>query len=92
MTKIISKTEEEPDRGLKESTNNIYINKHFLILLKELIIISKNIYDFLFRKMAVLFQVEENPNQKKLFSYLNLLYAILGETKNIIKPKNYFTC
>ena len=76
-------------------TKNDSLKQSILNLLKELILnieTNKNIYDFLFQKMAVLYRAEENPTPEKLFSYLNLLNAILGETENIIKPRNYFSC
>ena len=79
---------------LNESTNDI-LKQSIINLLKELIInleTNKTIYDFLFQKMAVLYRAEENPKPEKLFSYLTLLNAILGETENIIKPRNYFAC
>ena len=79
---------------LNKSTNNI-LKDSIIKLIKELSInieINTNIYDFLFQKLACLYRKEENPTSEKLLSYLTLLNTMVGETENIIKPRNYFAC
>ena len=64
-------------------------------LLQELIInleTSKNIYEFLFQQFSALYMNEKDYTPENAFSLLNLLYAILGETDNMQKPRNYFSC
>ena len=79
---------------LNESTKNI-LKESILNLIKELRInieANKNIYDFIFQKLSDLYRKKEDPTPDKINIYLTLLYAILGETENIIKPRNYFAC
>ena len=79
---------------LNESTTNI-LKESILNLINELRInieANKKIYDFIFQKLSNLYRIKEEPTSDKIFSYLTLLNAILGETENIIKPRNYFAC
>ena len=79
---------------LNNSTNNA-LKESIINLIKELSInleINNTIYDFLFQKLAYLYRKEDIPTSEKLLPYLELLNAILGETENIIKPRNYFAC
>jgi hypothetical protein len=73
-----------------EQLKTIIIN-----VFQELIInleTTKNIYEFLFQKFSALYMSEEDSTPENLFSLLNLLYTILGETDNMQKPRNYFSC
>ena len=79
---------------LNNSTNNA-LKESIINLIKELSInleINNTIYDFLFQKLAYLYRKEDIPTSEKLLPYLELLNAILGETENIIKPRNYYAC
>ena len=80
----------------------LYINKStpqdlrssIISLINELRInldIHKNIYDYIFQKLA-LFYREEEKNDLLLYDYLTLLNTFLGETINHLKPRNYFCC
>ena len=73
-----------------EQLKTIIIN-----VFQELIInleTTKNIYEFLFQKFSALYMSEEDSTPENLFCLLNLLYTILGETDNMQKPRNYFSC
>ena len=79
----------------------LYLNKSSNSTLKESIIkfiaelrinldINKNIYDYLFQKMSLIYRSEEKVGKDELHEYLILLEAFLGETINSQKPRNYF--
>ena len=81
----------------------LYLNKSsdavlkasILKLISELRInldINKNIYDYIFQKMSLLYRRNENLAKDDLQEYLILLENFLGETINSQKPKNYFAC
>ena len=79
---------------LKQDTTSELKNA-ILNLLKELIInieISKDIFEFIFQKIALLYRNEEKPTAEKLEEYLTLLNSILGDTMNCQKPFNYYSC
>ena len=64
-------------------------------LFQELIInieTNKNIYEFLFQKFSAIYKGENDPSPENLYNLLTLLNAILGETDNMLKPRNYFSC
>ena len=64
-------------------------------LFQELIInieTNKNIYEFLFQKFSALYRGKDDPTPENLFNLLTLLNTILGETDNMLKPRNYFSC
>ena len=80
----------------------LYINKStssdlkssIISLINELRInidIHKNIYDYIFQKLA-LFYREEEKNELLLHDYLTLLNTFTGDTINHLKPRNYFCC
>ena len=79
---------------LKEGTSTELKNA-ILNLLKELIInieISKDIFEFIFQKIALIYRNEEKVSAEKLEEYLTLLNSILGDTMNCQKPLNYYSC
>ena len=79
---------------LEESTTD-KLKESILNLINELRInieANKIIYDFLFQKFAVLYKNKQNANPQIITSYLNLLNSLLGETENILKPRNYYAC
>ena len=66
-----------------------------LNLFQELIInieATKNIYEFLFQKFSSLYRETEEATPEALFNLLTLLKSILGDTDNMLKPRNYFSC
>ena len=77
------------------STSKEVLKSSILNLIAELRInldINKNIYDYLFQKLSLIYRSENNLGKNDLHEYLVLLDAFLGETINSLKPKNYFTC
>ena len=65
-----------------------------IILLKELIInveTTKNIYDYLYQKLSKLYR-NQDAGQESMFDLLTLLNAIMGNTENMEKPRNFFCC
>ena len=79
---------------LSDSTKDI-LKKSILKLIEVLRInieANKNVYDYLFQELASIYRKEENISNKKFTLYLTLLNSILGETENILKPRNYFSC
>ena len=76
-------------KNSSEELKSVIIN-----LFQELIInveTNKNIYEFLFQKFSALYRNQE-ATPENLFNLLTLLNTILGETDNIQKPRNYFSC
>ena len=64
-------------------------------LLNELrlnIQIGKDIYEYLFQKISLLYRGEVEINSDTLYDYLKLLFTLLNDVENIQKPKNYFAC
>ena len=53
---------------------------------------GKDIYEYIFQKLSLIYRNEIEINSDTLYDYLKLLYTILDETENIQKPKNYFAC
>jgi len=53
---------------------------------------TKDIYEYIFQKIASLYKGEEKVSPTKLTDYLTLLNTILGDTMNCQKPLNYFAC
>ena len=83
--------------------SQLYINKSTSQELKQSIInlinelrinldITKNIYDYIFQKIALIYRGEEKSSQELLYDYLTLLNTFLGDTINHLKPRNYFCC
>ena len=83
--------------------SELYINKStspelkisIINLINELRInldTNKNIYDYLFQKIASIYREEEKSSSELLNDYLTLLNALLGDTLNHLKPRNYFCC
>ena len=52
---------------------------------------GKEIYEYLFQKLARIYRGEAPATSNSVKDYLNLLSSLLCETE-IIKPKNYFSC
>ena len=76
-------------------TSSEQLKEAILQLFQELIInieTSKEIYEFLFQKFSFLYKNIDEPTPEALFNLLTLLNSILGETYNIQKPRNYFSC
>ena len=74
------------DNALKSSIIN---------LLNELRIniqTGKEIYEYIFQKLSLLYRGEEEINPDNLYNYLKILYTLLDDTENIQKPNNYFAC
>ena len=64
-------------------------------LLSNLIInieTNKNIYEYLFQNFSAIYRNEEESSPENLYDLLTLLNTILGETDEIQKPRNYFSC
>ena len=79
---------------LKKSSNEV-LKTSILNLISELRInldINKNMYDYLFQKISLLYRGNENLTKDDLKDYLIILESFLGETKNNQKPRNYFAC
>ena len=65
-----------------------------LNLLEELIInveTTKNIYEYLYQKLSLLYRDTE-ATQESMLDLLTLLNTIMGNTENMEKPRNYFCC
>ena len=76
-------------------SSNESLKSSILNLIAELRInldIEKNIYDFIFQKISLIYRGEENLTKDDLYNYLALLESFLGETINNQKPRNYFSC
>jgi hypothetical protein len=76
-------------------TSSEQLKESILKLIQELIInieANKNIYEFIFQKFSSLYRNIDEPTPENLFNLLTLLNTLLGETDNIQKPRNYFTC
>ena len=79
---------------LNPSTEPI-LKTSILNLIAELRInldINKNLYDYLFQKMSLIYRGESNLGKNDLQEYLVILESFLGETINNLKPRNYFSC
>ena len=74
----------------KEILKSAIIN--FIAELRINLDINKDIYDYLFQKMSLIYRSENNLGKNDLHQYLILLEAFLGETINNLKPRNYFSC
>ena len=77
------------------SASNEVLKSSILNLIAELRInldINKNIYDYLFQKLSLIYRSENNLGKNDLHEYLVLLQSFLGETINNLKPRNYFSC
>ena len=83
----------------------LYINKStssdlkssIITLINELRInldINKNIYDYIFQKLSLIYREEEEKSsiESLLYDYLTLLNTFVGDTINHLKPRNYFCC
>ena len=51
---------------------------------------NKEIYQYLFNNLSLIYRGEKNGDD--FYSNLILLNTILGDTENKIKPRNYFAC
>ena len=82
------------DLYLKKETSK-ELKTSIINLLNELRInieTGKEIYEYIFQELAKLYRGEEKLNANIIKNYLNILYAILDETENCVKPRNYFSC
>ena len=82
------------DLYLSKSTS-AELKSAIINLFQELIInveTDKNIYEFIFQKFSALYRGRDDPTPENLFNLLTLLNTILGETDNMLKPRNYFSC
>ena len=73
------------------SASNEVLKSSILNLIAELRInldINKNIYDYLFQKLSLIYRSENNLGKNDLHEYLVLLQSFLGETINNLKPRN----
>ena len=82
------------DLYLKKETSK-ELKASIIHLLNELRInieTGKEIYEYIFQELAKLYRGEEQLKVNIIKNYLNLLYSILDQTENCIKPRNYFSC
>ena len=82
------------DLYLKKDTNQ-ELKTSIINLLNELRIniqTGKEIYEYLFQKLSSLYRGEDDLKSNNMKNYLTLLYTILNETENCVKPRNYFSC
>ena len=71
------------------------LKSSIITLLNELRIniqAGKEIYEYIFQKISLLYRGEIELIPDNLYNYLKLLYVILGDIENIEKPNNYFAC
>ena len=83
------------DLYLSSRSSDNKLRASIINLLNELRIniqTGKDIYEYIFQKLSLLYRNEIGINPDTLYDYLKLLYTILDETENIQKPKNYFIC
>ena len=76
-------------------TTQLSLKTAILNLIKELCLnieINKQIFDYLFQKLASIYRSEEASNPDTIYNYLTLLSNILGDTDDYLKPRNYFSC
>ena len=82
---------------------NLYLHKNssdklknsILSLIEELCLniqTGKEIYEYMFQKLAKIYRGEIPANSNKIYKILKLLDSILSEKENMLKPKNYFAC
>ena len=64
----------------------------FLVQLRINIQTGKDIYEYLFQKLSMIYRGEITPTSNNLCVYLKLLNVILGDTEGSRPPKNYFAC
>ena len=79
---------------LDNSTND-NLKEAILELMKELRInieANKNVYDYIFQRLAEIYRKEKDISPEQFTNYLTYLNSLLGETDNIVKPRNYFAC
>ena len=82
------------DLYLKQNSSDKLKNA-ILNLIKELIMnleVTKDIFEYIFQKISLLYKEEEQVPPVKLKENLTLLNTILEDTTNIQKPFNYFAC
>ena len=82
------------DLYLSKSSNE-ELKKEIILLLNELRVnveINKRIFEYLFHNLASIYRQNDIDNDQFFYDNLFLLNNILGETENIIKPRNYFAC
>ena len=81
----------------------IYLNKNTNYELKNAIIslltelrinikLNKTIFEYIFQNLSSVYRSDEVNDDTYFNDNLTLLNSILGETENILKPRNYFTC
>ena len=81
------------DLYLNKDTNE-KLKQTILNLIKELISnieTNKNIYEYLYQKLSLIYHDNKSINFNLLYNILTLLNNIMGEIENI-KPRNYFCC
>ena len=64
-----------------------------ILLLKELRInvkTNKDVFIYLFNNLSLIYRDEQSENN--FYNNLIFLNTILGDTENLLKPRNYFTC
>ena len=82
---------------------DLYINKNssdklknsIISLIEELCLniqAGKEIYEYLFQKLAKIYRGEMQANSNNMYNYLKLLNSVLCETDGMQIPKNYFAC
>ena len=64
----------------------------FLTKIRSGIEAGKEIYEYIFQKLSRIYREEDDLNPDKVNIYLQILNAILGNTDNCEKPRNYFSC
>ena len=76
----------DSDDKLKESIIEL------LNILRINIQAGKDVYEYIFQKISLLYRKQKEINPDNLYVYLKLLFTLFDETENIQKPKNYFSC
>ena len=83
------------DIYLRQKNKDNKLKTSIINLLNELRIniqTGKEIYEYIFQRLTLLYRGEEEINPDNLYNYLKLLYTLLDDTENMQKPNNYFAC
>ena len=78
-----------------QEKNNSSLQKAILDLIDDLLInieTEKEIFDYIYQKIAVLYRGVGQLTSEKINSYLILLKHLYGDTLNAQNPKNYYSC
>ena len=76
-------------------SSNEKLKKSIQSLIEELclnITTGKEVYEYLFQKLAKIYKGEIQPTSNNVYNILKLISSVLCEIDSIVKPKNYFAC